>query len=297
MSMWNKQEEPPAPRPASAPPPAPAPAPEIKKEPTPVSSTPFRTPESDSRSTATDRKVGQSRRPDLHQGRSLRRRRRRRHHRIAGEQSHRRAERPCSGQHSGPGGHHPRPGAGQRGDQRQGGYPQRCQTCRRHHHVAHQHRRRRLVQRQHRHQEAGAQTGTGACSSSGGCATGGAVYCDCDGHCRGGRRCRNQEVIGVRERGALVNERAGENATGETTFHFPQGKRSCLLRGAVGRLSNQHRALRFGGRIGGPRSPSEKRPRRRARAGAWSSFSSISATWSGCRYSIAPAPTRKTSTS
>jgi cytoskeletal protein CcmA (bactofilin family) len=52
MSMWNKKEEPPAPRPASAPP-APIPTPEIKKEPTPVSSTPFRTPESDSRNAAT----------------------------------------------------------------------------------------------------------------------------------------------------------------------------------------------------------------------------------------------------
>jgi cytoskeletal protein CcmA (bactofilin family) len=50
--MWNKREEPPAPRPASATP-APAPTPEIKKEPTPVSSTPYRTPESDSRNTAT----------------------------------------------------------------------------------------------------------------------------------------------------------------------------------------------------------------------------------------------------
>ena len=53
MSMWNKKEEqPPAPRPASVPP-APVATPEIKKEPTPVSSTPFRTPESDSRSAAT----------------------------------------------------------------------------------------------------------------------------------------------------------------------------------------------------------------------------------------------------
>jgi cytoskeletal protein CcmA (bactofilin family) len=51
--MWNKKEEPPAPRPASVTP-APVPAPiEIKKEPTPVSSTPFRTPESDSRNAAT----------------------------------------------------------------------------------------------------------------------------------------------------------------------------------------------------------------------------------------------------
>src|SRR3978361_2094019 len=52
MSMWNKKEEPPAPRPASAPT-AGVPRPENKKEHTPVSSTPFRTPESDSRSTAT----------------------------------------------------------------------------------------------------------------------------------------------------------------------------------------------------------------------------------------------------
>ena len=56
MSMWNKREEPPAPRPASVPP-APVAAPEIKKEPTPVSSTPFRSPESDSRNSAT---VGKS---------------------------------------------------------------------------------------------------------------------------------------------------------------------------------------------------------------------------------------------
>ena len=57
MSMWNKKEEqPPAPRPASIPS-APVPTPEIKKEPTPVSSTPFRSPESDSRSAAT---VGKS---------------------------------------------------------------------------------------------------------------------------------------------------------------------------------------------------------------------------------------------
>jgi cytoskeletal protein CcmA (bactofilin family) len=55
MSMWNKREEPPAPRPASAPPVAvpPPPAPEIKKEPTPVSSTPFRTPDTDARNAAT----------------------------------------------------------------------------------------------------------------------------------------------------------------------------------------------------------------------------------------------------
>jgi cytoskeletal protein CcmA (bactofilin family) len=53
VSMWNKKEEqPPAPRPASIPS-APVTTPEIKKEPTPVSSTPFRTPESDSRSAAT----------------------------------------------------------------------------------------------------------------------------------------------------------------------------------------------------------------------------------------------------
>src|ERR1700683_2449462 len=50
--MWNKREDPPAPRPASASP-APVAVPEIKKEPTPVSSTPFRSPESDSRNTAT----------------------------------------------------------------------------------------------------------------------------------------------------------------------------------------------------------------------------------------------------
>jgi cytoskeletal protein CcmA (bactofilin family) len=54
--MWNKREEPPAPRPASVPP-APVAAPEIKKEPTPVSSTPFRSPEPDSRNAAT---VGKS---------------------------------------------------------------------------------------------------------------------------------------------------------------------------------------------------------------------------------------------
>ena len=56
MSMWNKREDPPAPRPASVPP-APVAAPEIKKEPTPVSSTPYRTPEPDSRNAAT---VGKS---------------------------------------------------------------------------------------------------------------------------------------------------------------------------------------------------------------------------------------------
>ena len=53
MSMWNKREEPPAPRPASAPVPTPAPAAEIKKEFTPVSSTPHRMPETDSRNAAT----------------------------------------------------------------------------------------------------------------------------------------------------------------------------------------------------------------------------------------------------
>jgi cytoskeletal protein CcmA (bactofilin family) len=50
--MWNKREETPAQRPASAPP-APLPVPEIRKEPTPVSSTPYRTPESDPRNSAT----------------------------------------------------------------------------------------------------------------------------------------------------------------------------------------------------------------------------------------------------
>lgn len=51
MSMWNKREEPPAPpRPATAP--APVPVPEIRKETTPVSTTPFRTPE-EPRNTAT----------------------------------------------------------------------------------------------------------------------------------------------------------------------------------------------------------------------------------------------------
>src|SRR6202142_2712299 len=50
--MWNKREETPAPRPASASP-ASVHAPETKKEPTPVSLTPFRTPESESRNTAT----------------------------------------------------------------------------------------------------------------------------------------------------------------------------------------------------------------------------------------------------
>lgn len=52
MSMWSKKEDPPAPRPASAPPP-PAPVPEIRKEPTPVSSTPYRMPEPESRNIAT----------------------------------------------------------------------------------------------------------------------------------------------------------------------------------------------------------------------------------------------------
>jgi cytoskeletal protein CcmA (bactofilin family) len=54
--MWNKKEETPAPppRPASAPPaPASAPIPEIRKEPVPVSTTPYRTPDSDPRNTAT----------------------------------------------------------------------------------------------------------------------------------------------------------------------------------------------------------------------------------------------------
>jgi cytoskeletal protein CcmA (bactofilin family) len=51
--MWNKKEEPPAPRPASAPPAPAAPAPEPKKEPVSVSTTPYRTPEADSRNTAT----------------------------------------------------------------------------------------------------------------------------------------------------------------------------------------------------------------------------------------------------
>src|SRR6185312_15228349 len=53
VSMWNKKEEPPAPRPASAPQPASVHVPEIKKEPAPVSSTPFRTPDADARNTAT----------------------------------------------------------------------------------------------------------------------------------------------------------------------------------------------------------------------------------------------------
>jgi cytoskeletal protein CcmA (bactofilin family) len=50
--MWNKREDTPAPRSASVPS-APVQIPETKKEPTPVSSTPFRTPESDSRNSAT----------------------------------------------------------------------------------------------------------------------------------------------------------------------------------------------------------------------------------------------------
>src|SRR5277367_1533792 len=53
MSMWNKREEPPPPRPASAPPAPAPPLPEIKKEPTPVSSTSFRTPDTDARNSAT----------------------------------------------------------------------------------------------------------------------------------------------------------------------------------------------------------------------------------------------------
>jgi cytoskeletal protein CcmA (bactofilin family) len=53
--MWNKREDTPAPRPASAPPApaAPVPAPEIRKEPVPVSTTPYRAPDSDPRNTAT----------------------------------------------------------------------------------------------------------------------------------------------------------------------------------------------------------------------------------------------------
>ncbi len=51
--MWNKKEEPLAPRPASAPP-APAPtSSETRKEPTPVSSTPYRMPDPEPRNTAT----------------------------------------------------------------------------------------------------------------------------------------------------------------------------------------------------------------------------------------------------
>jgi cytoskeletal protein CcmA (bactofilin family) len=52
MSMWNKKDEPPAPRPASATP-SPAPVAEPRKEPTPVSSTPYRLPEQESRGVAT----------------------------------------------------------------------------------------------------------------------------------------------------------------------------------------------------------------------------------------------------
>src|SRR3984957_18334341 len=53
MSMWNKKEEPPAPRPATTPPaPLPVPVAEIKKETTPVSSTPFRSPDPEPRSNA-----------------------------------------------------------------------------------------------------------------------------------------------------------------------------------------------------------------------------------------------------
>jgi cytoskeletal protein CcmA (bactofilin family) len=54
--MWNKRDEAPAPRPASAPPAPAAPATpvtEFRKEPVPVSTTPYRTPESDPRNTAT----------------------------------------------------------------------------------------------------------------------------------------------------------------------------------------------------------------------------------------------------
>src|SRR5580704_17261 len=51
--MWNKKDETPAPRPASAQPAPAAPAPEIRKEPVPVSTTPYRTPDSDPRNTAT----------------------------------------------------------------------------------------------------------------------------------------------------------------------------------------------------------------------------------------------------
>jgi len=53
MSMWSKREEPPAPRPASAPLAPVVPAAEIKKETVPVSTTPYRTPDSDPRNTAT----------------------------------------------------------------------------------------------------------------------------------------------------------------------------------------------------------------------------------------------------
>jgi cytoskeletal protein CcmA (bactofilin family) len=51
--MWNKREDPPAPRPASAPPVPAAPAAEYKKETVPVSTTPYRAPDSDPRNTAT----------------------------------------------------------------------------------------------------------------------------------------------------------------------------------------------------------------------------------------------------
>src|SRR3984885_3150123 len=51
--MWNKKEEPPAPRPASAPPaPSSAPLPEIRKEATPEPTTPHRIPETEPRNTA-----------------------------------------------------------------------------------------------------------------------------------------------------------------------------------------------------------------------------------------------------
>jgi cytoskeletal protein CcmA (bactofilin family) len=50
--MWNRREEAPAQRPASAPP-APPSAPENKKEKVPVSSTPYRLPDTDPRNTAT----------------------------------------------------------------------------------------------------------------------------------------------------------------------------------------------------------------------------------------------------
>jgi cytoskeletal protein CcmA (bactofilin family) len=50
--MWNKREDPPAPRPASVPP-APVQTSESKKEPIAVSSTPYKTPELDSRNAAT----------------------------------------------------------------------------------------------------------------------------------------------------------------------------------------------------------------------------------------------------
>jgi len=58
VSIWNKKEEQPAPRPAVAPPARPrhrgrTPMPEIRKESTPLSSTPHRVPDADPRSTAT----------------------------------------------------------------------------------------------------------------------------------------------------------------------------------------------------------------------------------------------------